>query len=117
MDEVQEKVFQVLCDHAAHIMDGWMPFPCHLIAKQAGLSEYKTRKALKALVKDGYAVHAKTVINTEDYSLPYHGFNIGMMAYDTPQYRAACEREAEICAECFGGTKESYLRAFLKFRG
>lgn len=109
------KVLYALCRHCVSIMDGWMPFPAWAIAHQAGISLYAARKELRRLRQEGIVdtISAKLPSDDCESTLPYHGWTITHKAYDTDEYIAAANREAEICAKCFGSTKGDYLKAFL----
>ena len=109
------QILYALCRHCVGIMDGWRPFPAWAVAQQADVSLYAARKELKRLKQEGVidTICEKPSADDCEFALPYHGWTITRKAYDTEEYIAAANKEAEICAECFGSTKEDYLRACL----
>lgn len=109
------QVLYALCRHCVGIMDGWRPYPAWAVAQQAGVSLYVARKELRRLKQEGVVDTICEKPSAEDCenTLPYHGWTITRKAYDSEEYIAAANKEADICAECFGSTKEEYLRAFL----
>lgn len=109
------QILYALCRHCVGIMDGWRPFPAWAVAQQAGVSLYAARKELRRLKQEGIVdtISEKPSADDCECVVPYHGWTITRKAYDTEEYIAAANKEAEICAECFGSTKEDYLRAFL----
>ena len=109
------QILYALCRHCVGIMDGWRPFPAWAVAQQAGVSLYAARKELRRLKQEGivYTISEKPSVDDCECVVPYHGWTITRKAYDTEEYIAAANKEAEICAECFGSSKEDYLRAFL----
>ena len=109
------KILYALCWHCVGIMDGWRPYPARAVAQQAGVSLYAARKELRRLKQEGFVdtICEKPSANDCENMLPYHGWTITPKAYDTEEYVAAANKEAAICADCFGSTKEDYLKAFL----
>lgn len=112
MNERTSNVFTALCRHCVSIMDGWVPYPAWAIAQSCGLTLYQTRKELHRLRDMGLCAVDTMILDREDYMLPYHGWQITKEARATPQYQEAELQEAELCAQCFGGTVESYLKGW-----
>lgn len=102
------KVFAALCGHALNIMDGWVPFPCTVIAWKLNTSVYQVRKAMKSLVSEGLAQRSSCVLDREECALPYHGFTITDAAMKTAIYRYKARKEARLCAECFGFSEDDF---------
>lgn len=109
--KIKIKVFAALCDHAMNIMDGWVPYPCTVIARRLNVSVYQARKAMKALVNEGLAQRTSCVLDREECALPYHGFTITAKAKKTAIFRYLAKREAKVCAECFGFPEEQFYWA------
>lgn len=109
MDERTSKVFYALCRHCVSIMDGWVPYPAWAIAQSCGLTIHQTRRELNKLRDLGLCAVDIMALDKEDYILPYRGWQITRQARTTQQYKEAELQEAKLCAECFGGTVESYL--------
>ena len=110
--KIRIKVFDALCGHCTNIMDGWVPYPCTVITHQLGISLYKTRKAMRELVKEGFAAQKSCILDREESMLPYHGFTVTDKGRKTGIYRYNLKKEARICAECFGYPESEFLRNF-----
>ena len=110
--KIKIKVFAALCSHAVNIMDGWVPFPCTVIAWRLNTSVYQVRKAMKALVSEGLAQRSSCVLDPEECGLPYNGFTITDAAKKTAIYRYEARKEARICAECFGFSEDDFFGSF-----
>ena len=109
MDERTDKVFTALCNHCVNIMDGWVPYPAWAIAQSCGLTIHQTRSELNRLRGMGLCTVDTMALDKEDYILPYRGWQVTRKAKGTQQYKDAELEEAKLCAECFGGSVESYL--------
>lgn len=107
--KIKIKVFAALCWHALNIMDGWVPYPCTVIARRLNLPIYRVRKAMKSLVSEGLAQRSSCVLDREESALPYHGFTITDAARKTAIYRYQARKEARICAECFGFAEDDFF--------
>ena len=110
--KIRIKVFNALCSHCTDIMDGWVPYPCTVIAYQLGISLYKCRKAMRELVKEGLATQTSCILDREESMLPYHGFTVTDKGRKTGIYRYNLKKEARICAECFDYPESEFLRSF-----
>ena len=64
---------------------------------------------MKKLVEEGLAISCSAILDAEESTLPYHGFKITDKGRSTDIYRYYELKNARICAECFGGTVESWL--------
>ena len=109
LSELESKVLADLCGHCVGIMDGWVPYPARLIAKHLNITLYATRKALKRLKELGLVESISMVLDSEECSLPYHGFTVTKKAKKTLEYKNEAWKEAAICAECFGGEIKDWL--------
>ena len=106
--KIKIKVFAALCSRSLNMMDGWVPYPCTVIARRLNISVYQARKAMKALVGEGLAQRTSCVLEPEECALPYNGFKITDAAKKTAIYRYQARKEARICAECFGFPEEEF---------
>lgn len=107
--KIKIKVFAALCSHAVNIMDGWVPYPCTVIAQRLNTSVYQVRKAMKTLVSEGLAQRSSCVLDWEECALPYHGFTITDKGKKTAIFRYEARKEARICAECFGCQEDDFF--------
>ena len=107
--QVKLKVFRELCRHDNDLMSCWVPLPTTVIADCLHISLYQCRKYMRQLVTEGLAVRSSCPSDSEDSSLPYHGFLITEKGRDTDIYRYCSLKSARICAECFGGPMEQFL--------
>lgn len=97
------KILYFLCRHCVSIMDGWYPYPARLIAKQSGISIYKTRKELKKLKENGFVRTFSVYIeNDEETFFPYNGWGITQKAKETKEYKTAREEEDKLVHDVFG---------------
>lgn len=106
---VKLKVFRSLCQHDCDFMSSWIPLPTTVIARMLNVSLYQCRKQMKELVEEGLAISCSAILDREESLLPYHGFKITDKGRRTDIYRYTALKSARICAECFGGTVESWL--------
>lgn len=106
---IKLKVFRSLCRHDCDFMSSWIPLPTTVIARTLNVSLYQCRKQMKELVGEGLAISCSAIIDKEESLLPYHGFKMTEKGRSTDIYRYIALKEARICAECFGGTVESWL--------
>lgn len=92
-----------LCRHCVGIMDGWHPYPAWAIAKQCNISVSTARRRLRKLKQEGYVDTISEHASDQDrYAIPYNGWTVTKKAFDTPEYKAAEEKEKQICREVFG---------------
>ena len=106
MTELESSILQTYCWAAVAIMNGGDGvLSSVLIAKSMGITLYKARKAIKALVAAGY-LQRDHVGGLSDWDWQvhcYHGYSITKEAMKTLEHRKAKYREAKICSEIWGG--------------
>lgn len=107
--QMKLKVFKSLCDHDCDFMSCWIPLPTTVIARILNISLYQCRKQMKKLVEEGLVRSCSAILDAEESTLPYHGFKITDKGRSTGIYKYTALKSARICAECFGGTVESWL--------
>lgn len=107
--QIKIKVFYQLCQHDCDFMSSWIPLPTTVIARIINVSLYQCRKQMQRLVEDGLAVSCSAILDKEESLLPYRGFKITDKGRSTGIYKYTALKSARICAECFGGTVESWL--------
>lgn len=107
-----DAVLFALCRHVTDIMNGFTPYPARMIASSCGLSLAQTRKRLRALKEQGY-VYTFSYRDPDSEYPPLNGWGITEKSESTPEYEKAAREEARICAKCFGGSEESYLKSLM----
>ena len=107
--QIKLKVFRELCRHDCDFMSCWIPLPTTVIARILNISVYQCRKQMKKLVEEGLARSCAAILDAEESTLPYHGFTLTDKGRSTGIYKYTELKSSRICAECFGGTVESWL--------
>ena len=107
--QIKLKVFRELCYHENDFMSCWIPLPTTVIAQCLNISVYQCRKAMRQLVAEGLAVRSSCPSESEDCSLPYHGFLITEKGRDTDIFRYCALKSARIFAACFDARLETLL--------
>lgn len=108
-----DAVLLALCRHATDIMSGFLPpIPAKMIASACGLTLAQARKRLRSLKEQGYVCTSSWRDPDSEYP-PCNGWKITSKAETTPEYEKAARDEAKICAKCFGGSEESYLKSLM----
>lgn len=98
MDEILYK----LCRHNVDIMDGWRPFPATAIADSLNISVHKVRYHLRKLKEQGLVKSFYEGGQTEEGEVfCYWGWTITDKAFNTNEYKKACEEVIELCKKCF----------------
>jgi predicted ArsR family transcriptional regulator len=83
-------------------MDGWIPFPSTMIAKQLNISVGKVRYQLKKLKDQGLVANDSHGGQTEDGEVYcINGFTITDKAKETEEYKKALLEEKRICKKIF----------------
>lgn len=97
-----DKILYLLCRHCVGIMDGHLPYPATVIAKQLDMSVGKVRYHMKKLKEAGYVESFHDGGMTEDGDVYCDwGFRITTKAYETEEYKIAYRKEQELCKKCF----------------
>lgn len=116
-DELElDAVLFVICKHATNIMNGSAPYPERMIPSSCGLSLAQARKHLRVLQHKGY-IFRSSYQDPDSKRPPFDGWKITKKAKTTPEYEKAAREKAQICAKCFGGSEEAYLKKFMTSKG
>lgn len=103
MENLESKVLQSICNCEVSIMDRGYPVSSTFIRESLGITPYQARKALKSL-KDKGLIKPYRNSFWDDYSEQYFlagGYRLTEEAKKTDEYRAAEQREIQICQEVF----------------
>lgn len=109
----KDDVLQIVCAQMLDMMDSEVPVSCTHIAQRLGISVYAARKCMHELEREGFVKRGSFVFVPEDDfpGPPYNGWVMTRKAKETDAFRKASEKEAEICAGVFGGTKQEWMAA------
>lgn len=95
------KVFEILCQNGASIIDAGYPINGPNLADLTGLSINQVRYRLRKL-KDKGLIELITIPADEESCFPWRGWIITEKAKETETYKKAYEAEKKACKNAFG---------------